>query len=92
MSTYSLPSTSQTWEPSPWLIHTAWGWAICQLDVAPPASTERASAISSVLRGWRWTKIWDSDSMRASTSAEGRSTATEEVTEKPFGSTWETID
>src|SRR5688572_4157672 len=67
MSTYSLPSTSQTWEPWPWLIHTACGSAICQLEVAPPASDLAASAIMAVLRGWRRTNFSDSDSMRAST-------------------------
>ena len=76
MSTYSLPSTSQTWEPWPWLIHTAWGCAICQLEVAPPASDFAASAIMAVLRGCRRTNASDSDAMRASTA----STATEVVT------------
>src|SRR5215217_454295 len=68
MSTYSLPSTSQTWEPWPWLIQTACGWAICQLEVAPPASDSDASAIMAVLRGWRRTNFSDSDSMRESTT------------------------
>ncbi len=67
MSTYSLPSTSQTWEPWPWLIQTACGCAICQLEVAPPASDLAASAIIAVLRGWRRTNFSDSDTMRAST-------------------------
>ena len=57
-----------TWEPSPWLIQTACGCAICQLDVAPPASDRAASAIIAVLRGWRRTNFSDSDKMRASTS------------------------
>ena len=61
MSTYSLPSTSQTWEPWPWLIQTAWGWAICQLEVAPPARDLAASAIMAVLRGCRRTNASDSD-------------------------------
>ncbi len=38
-SLYSVPSTSKTWEPEPWLIQTACGSAICQFEVAPPAST-----------------------------------------------------
>src|ERR1700754_2079175 len=67
MSTYSLPSTSQTWEPRPWLIHTACGCAICQFEVAPPASEAPASAVSAVLRGCRRTNASDSDSRSAST-------------------------
>ena len=92
MSTYSLPSTSQTWEPSPWLIQTAWGSAICQFDVAPPASERAAAAIMAVLRGWRRTNASDSSSMRASTASSGRSSATESVTKEPFGRAPETID
>ena len=38
-------------EPLPWLIQTACGSAICQLDVAPPARCSPATAMSSVLRG-----------------------------------------
>ncbi len=43
MSTYSLPSTSYTFDPLPWLIQTACGSAICQFDVAPPARCSRAT-------------------------------------------------
>src|SRR3954452_561469 len=37
-SEYSLPSTSYSFEPSPWLSQTACGSATCQLEGAPPAS------------------------------------------------------
>src|SRR5829696_3866026 len=62
-STYSLPSASQTREPRPWLIQTAWGREICQLEVTPPASDPAARSSRSREPGWRsrnrcsWTAI-----------------------------------
>ena len=50
----------------PWLIQTAWGWAICQFDVAPPASDCARRAIMAVLRGWRRTNASDSSVISAS--------------------------
>ena len=64
-SEYSLPSTSYTLEPAPWLIHTACGSATCQLEVAPPASVRARSDISR-LRGWRSRKRAVSSSIRVS--------------------------
>ncbi len=58
MSTYSVPSTSYTFEPRPWLIHTAWGREICQLEVTPPARLARARASSWPEVGWRSRKMF----------------------------------
>ena len=58
-----MPSASQTREPRPWLIQTAWGREICQLEVTPPARDPAARSSSSRERGWRsmnrcsWTAI-----------------------------------
>src|SRR3954452_13834526 len=49
-SEYSLPSTSYSFEPSPWLSQTACGSATCQLEVAPPASRRARSDIDLLLR------------------------------------------
>ncbi len=64
-SEYSLPSTSYSFEPAPWLIQTACGSATCQLEVAPPASVCARSDISR-LRGWRSRKRSVSSSIRVS--------------------------
>src|ERR1035438_10165794 len=57
MSTYSVPSTSYIFEPTPWLIHTVWGRVICQLEVTPPARARTARWLSCQDRGWRSRKI-----------------------------------
>src|SRR3954468_9271881 len=84
MSTYSLPSTSYTFEPSPWLSHTACGAAICQLDVTPPASTSRPRRTSSRLRGWGARKACSSAAISAWTRlaelVKGTSSTTGETT------------
>src|SRR3954454_16345866 len=84
MSTYSLPSTSYTFEPAPWLSQTACGAAICQLEVAPPASTSRPRCTSSRLRGWRGRKARSSAAITSSPLpvelVEGTSLTTGETT------------
>src|SRR3954449_2971528 len=84
MSTYSFPSTSYTFEPAPWLSHTACGAAICQLEVAPPASTSRPRCTSSRLRGWRARKARSSAAISSCTLlvelVEGTSLTTGETT------------
>ena len=58
-----MPSASQTRLPAPWLIQTAWGREICQLEVTPPARDLDARSSRSRERGWRsrkrryWTAI-----------------------------------
>ena len=47
----------KTFDPSPWLSHTAWGQVICQLDVTPPASDRRARAARRDEVGWRAMKM-----------------------------------
>ena len=48
-----MPSASQTRLPWPWLIQTAWGREICQLEVTPPASDPAARSSRARERGWR---------------------------------------
>ena len=68
-SMYSLPSTSYTLEPLPWLSQTGCGSVICQLDVTPPASTPRARAASSADLGWRRAKMASCSAMSRSMTA-----------------------
>ncbi len=68
-SEYSVPSTSKIRDPEPWLIHTAWGSAICQLDVAPPARWLRERSISRPLAGCRARKRSDSSRISRSTAS-----------------------
>src|SRR3954451_11323762 len=80
MSTYSLPSTSYTLEPAPWLSQTACGAAICQLEVAPPASTSRLRWTSSPLRGWRARKACSSAAISSCTLGAWTASTTGETT------------
>ena len=65
-----MPSTSQTFEPSPWLTQTGRGREIIQLDVAPPASTCFACAVRAADAGWRARNTRSSCSMRSSSDIE----------------------
>ncbi len=65
-SAYSFPSTSNIRGPSPWLIHTACGSAICQFEVAPPASVRAARSKWARLAGCLARKTSDSRAMMAS--------------------------
>jgi acyl-CoA dehydrogenase len=51
------------------LIQTAWGRAICQLEVTPPASERRARSSSARERGWRPRKMRSCSTISSSSRA-----------------------
>ena len=51
-STYSLPSTSHTCGPMPWLTHTGHGGAACQVDATPPASDCAGGHVQGAAIAW----------------------------------------
>ena len=69
MSTYSLPSTSHTWAPLPWLIHTGHGGASCHDEATPPASDAHAVTCSACDSEVRARRLASSRAIRTSSAS-----------------------
>ena len=82
-STYSLPSASQTFEPTPRSIQIGCGREICQLEVTPPASERRARRASSADRACRDRKRASCSAISASSRSRSVRTASARVTMGP---------